>query len=277
MLRNLSRDWSAEGAPERAESYGSLLSALSAHLRVPPDPRHAPRVLVPGAGLGRLCVEAAARGYATEGNECSYYMLLPSSYIMNHCGAVGDDAPPDAIIHPWAVNSCNNLSAADALRALPVPDLRAGSVADRIPPGGLSMAAGDFCDVYAQPRLAGSYDAVLTCFFIDTSHNVLQTIDILAHILRPGGLWINCGPLLYHWADAHTYLGPEELSVEVPLAEVLAAAAAAGFEVLEKGVAECGYADNVRSMMRTRYRCATWTMRRREEAQGAQQTAGEDV
>ena len=42
-----------------------------------------------------------------------------------------------------------------------------------------------------------------------------------------------------------------------------AAAAAAGFELLEEGWAPCGYADNVRSMMHTRYRCATWTMRKR--------------
>jgi carnosine N-methyltransferase len=260
VLRNLSRDWAAEGAAEREESYGPLLAALAARLPPPPAPAPAPRVLVPGAGLGRLCVEAAARGYATEGNECSYFMLLASSYIMNTAGAVGEGAPPDAAIHPWALHSCNNVSAADALRAVPVPDLRAGAAAATMPPNGLSMAAGDFADVYGQPRLRGAFDAVLTCFFLDTSHNILQTIDILAHALRDGGLWVNCGPLLYHWADAHTYLAERELSIEVPLEDVKAAALAAGFEVLEEGWADCGYADNVRGMMRTRYRCATWTM-----------------
>jgi carnosine N-methyltransferase len=269
VLRNLSRDWSAEGAAEREESYGPLLAALARRLPVPPPPAAPPRVLVPGAGLGRLCVEAAARGYVTEGNECSYYMLLMSSYIMNHAGAVGDDAPPDCIIHPWALNSCNNVTGADALRPVMVPDLRAGSIADRIAPGGLGMAAGDFCDVYGEARMAASYDAVLTCFFLDTSHNVLATIDILAAALRTGGLWINTGPLLYHWADAHTYLPAGELSIEVPLEEVKAAAAAAGFEVLEEGWAECGYADNVKSMMRTRYRCATWTMVKRDKPPAA--------
>jgi carnosine N-methyltransferase len=269
VLRNLSRDWSSEGAAERAESYAPLLAALTSRLPLPAPPAAPPRVLVPGAGLGRLCVEAAARGYITEGNECSYYMLLMSSYIMNHAGAVGEDAPPDCTIHPWATNSCNNVTCADAVRPVMVPDLRAGSLAEAIAPGGLGMAAGDFCDVYSEERLAGSYDAVLTCFFLDTSHNILATIDVLAAALRPGGLWINTGPLLYHWADAHTYMPAGELSIEVPLEEVKAAAAAAGFEILEEGWAECGYADNVRSLMRTRYRCATWTMVKREKPREA--------
>lgn len=34
------------------------------------------RVLVPGAGLGRLPLEIAARGYSCQGNEFSYFMLL---------------------------------------------------------------------------------------------------------------------------------------------------------------------------------------------------------
>ena len=263
MLRNLSRDWSADGAPERAECYGPMLAALQQRLPAAFPPAQPVRVLVPGAGLGRLCVDTAAAGYAAEGNECSYYMLLASSYVMNHLGDVSEDALPDAVIHPWTLQSCNIVAAADALRPVPVPDLRAGAAAAHFVPGGLSMAAGDFADVYSQPRLKDAFDAVLTCFFIDTSHNVLQTIDVLAHTLRPGGLWINCGPLLYHWADAHTYLDTPELSIEVPLEDVLSAAKAAGFEVLEQGWAPCGYADNARSLMHTRYNCATWTMVKR--------------
>lgn len=36
-------------------------------------------MLVPGAGLGRLPLEIASRGYACQGNEFSYYMLLTRS------------------------------------------------------------------------------------------------------------------------------------------------------------------------------------------------------
>jgi hypothetical protein len=50
------------------------------------------------------------------GNEYSYYMLLTSSYILNHAQRAGD-----FVIHPWMHNNSNHLSDADQLRATPVP------------------------------------------------------------------------------------------------------------------------------------------------------------
>ena len=41
------------------------------------------KVLCPGAGLGRLVLEIAGRGYAAQGNEFSYFMLLASNYLLN--------------------------------------------------------------------------------------------------------------------------------------------------------------------------------------------------
>ena len=34
-----------------------------------------------------------------------------------------------------------------------------------------------------------------TCFFIDTSDDLLEYIAVIAHVLKPGGLWVNAGPL----------------------------------------------------------------------------------
>jgi len=45
---------------------------------------------------------------------------------------------------------------------------------------------------------------------------------------QDGGFWINLGPLLYHWADAHTYLPEDELSVEVRTAPAAVPPSAAG-------------------------------------------------
>jgi hypothetical protein len=36
--------------------------------------------------------------------------------------------------------------------------------------------------------LAGAWDAVVTCFFIDTAHNIVEYIEIIARILKPGGV-----------------------------------------------------------------------------------------
>ena len=54
------------------------------------------RVLVPGAGLGRLVFDLCCAGFDTEGNEISYHQLLASSYVLNMC--------PEAKEHtlfPW--------------------------------------------------------------------------------------------------------------------------------------------------------------------------------
>lgn len=37
------------------------------------------------------------------------------------------------------------------------------------------------------------WDCVATCFFIDTAHNVLDYIETIWNILKPGGVWINLG------------------------------------------------------------------------------------
>lgn len=44
---------------------------------------------------------------------------------------------------------------------------------------------GSFC--------ADTWDCVATCFFIDTAHNVIDYIDTIWKILKPGGIWINVG------------------------------------------------------------------------------------
>jgi carnosine N-methyltransferase len=62
------------------------------------------------------------------------------------------------------------------------------------------MSAGDFTEIVGEAS-GECYDAVVTCFFIDTAHNVLEYLRIISHCLKPGGKWINLGPLLYHYAD----------------------------------------------------------------------------
>ena len=45
------------------------------------------------------------------------------------------------------------------------------------------------------------WDCVVTCFFIDTAHNVIEYIECISKILKKGGVWINIGPLLYHYTE----------------------------------------------------------------------------
>ena len=52
--------------------------------------------------------------------------------------------------------------------------------------------------------------------------------------VQPGGLWVNLGPLLYHWADAHTYLHGDEVSIELCLEDIERLAASCGLAMLSK-------------------------------------------
>jgi len=84
VLRQLARDWSAEGAAEREVCYGPILRALQS---LYPDAaqRSTARVCVPGAGLARLALEIRRLGFWTEGNEFSFHMLFTSDHLLVSC------------------------------------------------------------------------------------------------------------------------------------------------------------------------------------------------
>ncbi len=86
-LRQFYRDWSAEGAVERAACYGPVKRALASEKerRRKEGSTERLNVLVPGAGLARLMFDLCLEGYDVEGNEISYHQLLASSYILNFC------------------------------------------------------------------------------------------------------------------------------------------------------------------------------------------------
>lgn len=55
----------------------------------------------------------------------------------------------------------------------------------------MSMSAGDFVDVYGRSQYANSFDCVATCFFMDCSHNIIESIQIIHRILKVKLLSIN--------------------------------------------------------------------------------------
>ena len=148
MLKSLVRDWTLEGAEERAQTYGPILSEvrrLYGELYAPNRPP--PKCLVPGAGLGRLAFEIAQAGFVCEGNEFSYYTLVCSSFVLN-CF----EAEEEWALHPWVHNTCNVGRDEDQVRMVRVPDVL--PLPNSIPHG-FSMCAGDFLEVYSHPSQAG--------------------------------------------------------------------------------------------------------------------------
>ncbi|KAG8345198.1 hypothetical protein TRVL_03977 [Trypanosoma vivax] len=257
-LRQFVRDWSVEGAEERNSVYVPILNTLEGYF---PDRlgRANVKVLVPGAGLCRLTLELALRGFAAQANEFSYHMLIAGHYVQNHVLSSGQH-----VVYPYVDNTCNLVNREDQFAQVLVPDLCASeavvelSDVQQLPFGELSMVAGDFTEVYAKPEQQRSWNAVVTCFFIDTAHNIVEYMHILYNLLVPGGLWVNCGPLLYHFADS-----ADDVSIELSLGEVLMVAQRFGFVILEAPkFIDTTYTSNHRSMKRLVYRCAFFVLQR---------------
>jgi hypothetical protein len=158
-------------------------------------------------------------------------------------------------IHPYAHWFSHQRSNADLFRAVSFPD-----ALPRLSPS-FALAERDFLTMAPPLRDGGEvgYDALVTLFFIDTSLNVVATLEKIYSLLKPGGVWINLGPLLW--------TGGAQAALELGLEEVLALATKVGFEVagegLEEGkrrrrVVECEYTADGKAMMKWMYRAEFW-------------------
>ncbi|KAJ9675902.1 hypothetical protein PVL29_024730 [Vitis rotundifolia] len=242
IIRNIVRDWAAEGQKERDQCYKPILEELDGLFPNRSKDRP-PSCLVPGAGLGRLALEISCLGFISQGNEFSYYMMICSSFILNNA-----QTAEEWTIYPWIHSNCNSLSDNDQLRSVLIPDIHPASAGIT---EGFSMCGGDFVEVYSDPSQIGVWDAVVTCFFIDTAHNIVEYIEIISRILKDGGVWINFGPLLYHFADM--YGQEDEMSIELSLEDVKKVALHYGFQMEKERTIETTYTTNPRSMMQVRF------------------------
>ena len=194
-LRQFYRDWSLEGSTEREACYGPVIKALFEERSLRSG--DVMRVLVPGAGLGRLVFDLCCEGFVTEGNEISYHQLLASSYILNMC--------PQAQAHtlfPWVHSFSNHRNRANHLQSVLVPDIHPATALHAIEaPGDMSMSASDFLCLYSSEDQKDTFDAVATVFFLDTAPNIIRYIKAIHNCLRTGGLLINVGPLLWHFEN----------------------------------------------------------------------------
>ncbi|XP_055489035.1 carnosine N-methyltransferase isoform X2 [Leucoraja erinacea] len=204
-------------------------------------------ILVPGAGLGRLAWEIARLGYSCQGNEWSLYMLFCSHFILNRCSGVNTMA-----IYPWIHQFSNNKRSADQIRPVYFPDVDSHSLPSY---ANFSMTAGDFQEIYTEPN---SWDCVATCFFIDTAHNVVDYIETIWKILKLGGIWINLGPLLYHFENM-----ANEKSIELSYEDIRHCILEYGFNLeVEKNSVPSTYTENDQSMLKFLYDCVFFVARK---------------
>lgn len=281
-IRQFFRDWSAEGKAERDACYGPVMSMMEREreARSQSEPL---KVLVPGAGLGRLVFDLALRGFETEGNEISYHQLLASSYILNGCAAAESHT-----IYPWVHSFSNHLSRESHLRGCKVPDVHPATVLANTPgTGSMSMCAADFLCLYADDKNEGAFDAVASVFFLDTAPNLIRYLEVIWHCLRPGGVLINVGPLLWHFENLPPgnhgldYDGDGEHdpknssgiadpgSFELCEDETVALVERLGFKIeSHKTGHEAPYLRDDQSMQQSVYRASIWLARKVERPMG---------
>ncbi|EDO34821.1 predicted protein [Nematostella vectensis] len=245
-LKQFVRDWSEEGANERKACYSPIIDEIQNLF--PPSKFNVSEVsvLVPGAGLGRLMFEIARLGYQCQGNEWSLFMLFASHYILNRSEGVASDT-----IYPYVHQTCNVRSPNDQIRPIKIPDT---DPQDLPPSTNFSMAAGNFLEVYNE---SDTWDCIATCFFIDTAHNVISYIEHIFNLLKPGGYWINLGPLLYHFADMLN-----EMSIELSYQDIKRIITDQfKFEMIVNTIPS-GYIENDLSMLKMTYESVFFVVRK---------------
>ena len=287
-IRGLLRDWSREGEPERNAAHGPILRALRqefGHV----GGKTLVRILVPGAGLGRLLHSISNLGLSVEGADVSYHTLLTCLYLF------GANSPPCRhTLYPWALSFSNHVSRHHQLRGVMMPDLHlpgpVGVGMDMSQATGgteqqIVFVRGGFVETYQASSQAGKFSALVTCYFIDTAPNFLDYVETAWNCLEPGGIWINIGPLLWNveengpagkgegdldeqeaWkaragAEEQT---PVPAALELTGDEVLQLLGAKGFTVeqSEKSGKPSTYVGNPSSMLRYIYDMAFWVARK---------------
>ncbi|XP_028852083.1 carnosine N-methyltransferase isoform X2 [Denticeps clupeoides] len=260
-IKQFVRDWSEDGKAERESCYKPIIEEIQRLF--PQDQWDVSniRILVPGAGLGRLAWEIARLGYACQGNEWSFFMLFSSHFVLNRC-----EKENSLTLYPWVHQFSNNKKTSDQIRPITFPDVSPQSLPSD---ADFSMVAGDFLEVYTE---AETWDCIATCFFIDTAHNVLDYIETIWNILKPGGVWLNLGPLLYHFENM-----ANELSIELSYEDIKSVILKYGFhfEVEHESVSTT-YTENECSMLKYMYDCVFFVVRKpAEPLQNGQQSGQE--
>ena len=256
VLVHLARDWSKKGEDVRQRLYfDGVIPTLARFLPAPSVINNEKlRILVPGAGMGRLAIELAARGYLVEANECSGVMVcaiktlltdvLPNLQFNWTIGETETEGKTNLAnpmlfypllspklvdswdlagrLHPVTVPSEDSLLISDWTKTLLSNN---NNQLTYFSPH-FVVQMGPFEQVYSAENHQDKFDSVVTCFFIDTAVKLHQYLAVIAHVLKEGGVWLNVGPLHYH----------DRKSIPYSYVEMLQIVTSCGFEVLSQEI-----------------------------------------
>ena len=239
-LKSAARDWTAIGDAERLQTYEPVNETLREFL-----PRGS-KILVPGAGLCRLAVEIASSDYVAYANENAFIMLVMSHIAFRH--------KREFRIFPFLhqISGLENFNDALISDVFPKYDVRDESHPDAVVDPNLLLEQQRLVlmagDIDGLKSTMSYFDGVVTCFFIDVVSDVYQLIQLIYQILKPGGFWINLGPLMMHRAD-------DDFFAKASFNDINKMAQKIGFNVIKESRIDTTYVENPRNNIKTTYRC----------------------
>ncbi|KAK9504288.1 hypothetical protein O3M35_010657 [Rhynocoris fuscipes] len=183
------------------------------------------------------------RGFTCQGNEFSFFMLFAANFVLNRCSGTYMHT-----VYPWVLQTDNNMTSTNQITGVTFPDCNPSDLFTKHGVSRYTMVAGDFLEVY---DTESEWDCVATCFFIDCANNVYTFIEQIYKILKPGGIWVNLGPLQYHFSTSLS-----EDSLEPSYEVIKDIIRSIGFEMKkeETGI-KTTYSQNPSSMLKHYYEC----------------------
>jgi uncharacterized protein YbaR (Trm112 family)/SAM-dependent methyltransferase len=212
-FHQIHRDWGWDdhGSQENREALQAIQAVVPADAKLG-------KVLVLGAGACRLPMDV----HTTFGAELSVAVdINPLPFVVARRMAAAQEV--SLFEFPISPRTSEDVAVDRLLRrGNPAPD----------PLQGFEFL---FADGLSPPVRDGAFDTVFTPWFIDQVPRNLPTIfPMIRRVLKPGGRWINSGPLIYH--PSHTML-----SNRYRVDEVLEMLAAANIEVHKHRYASVPY------------------------------------
>lgn len=204
--------------------------------------------------MGRRVVSShCVIGFHTTANELSFFMNLASRFLLSEKTTQRTN---QHTLQPYSSWFSHQRTTDTLFRSVSFPDV-VPRLSDRF-----VLAEQDFLTIQ-RPEGSDGFDFVVTLFFIDTSLNVIETLERIHSLLRPGGQWINLGPLLW--------TGGGQAAVELSLEEVLKLATMIGFDVADDDApqhmrprtVECEYTADKAAMMKWLYQAEFWVATKR--------------
>ena len=201
------------------------------------------KILVPGAGLCRLAYEIGKLGFNIDAIEVSYYMIICTDFIFNSNISI-NKYKIEPLIHSFNCLKYEN----SPFQIFNFPDENINEVMNNPNFGKINIIPGDFIQTYKNKM--NYFDGVVTSFFIDTANNIIEFIEIIYNIIKKEGIWINVGPLLYHFHDIKN-----EVSIELSWEEVRKIILKFGFEIKNEKLIDSTYSSVEDRLKTTFYTC----------------------